>query len=314
MTCNETERDISLYLYGELSATEREAFEGHAADCTQCRATVERARRLHLLLSGAAAPAPGPDALVRCRQRLEAALEAEQLGWRRLWSDWHAALSNPSRVAAALTLLVFGFGLGWMLRPRAAERLGNLAPSPAAADVSGGPDLGNISSISQVFSVPQSDKVRIGVNSERHVTLEGSLDDPRVRELLVDAMKNYSNPGIRLDTLDALKQRPNNPSVENALLYAMHNDPNAGVRMEALRSVPAMNWDATVENALVEAVRRDSNPGIRVAAIDDLVTHALDQHDLGLVPVLRDFAGTDSNPYVRVRALAAVHRLSQETK
>lgn len=306
MNCTEANQNTELYLYGELAPAEREAMETHLAGCAACRAETDRVRRLHSLVAAYSAPAPTPDLLVQCRQRLEAALEREQYGWRRLFADARAALSNPSRVAAGLTLLVFGFGMGWMIRSRSAvvsTSSGRQVESSALAD------LGAIGSISQVSQDPESDKVRITVNSERRVTLEGSLDDPRIRRILVDAVKTYSNPGIRLDTLDALRQKTDNPAVEEALLYALRRDPNAGVRLEALRSVPAMTWDAKVQDALIEAVQHDANPGVRVEAIDDLAKHAVAERDQTLLPVLQSFARNDTNNYVRVRALSAVHEL-----
>lgn len=306
MNCTEACQITELYLYGELSPAEREAMETHLAGCAACRAEIERARRLHSLVTTYTAPAPAPDVLVQCRQRLEAALDREQYGWRRLFADARAALANPSRVAAALTLVVFGFGMGWMMRSRSAVVRTTPARQVESAAL---PDLSNIGSISQISQDPATDKVRITVNSERRVTLEGSLDDPRIRQILVDAVKTYSNPGIRLDTLDALRQKTDNPTVEDALLYALRRDPNAGVRLEALRSVPSMTWDGKVQDALVDAVQHDANPGVRVEAIDDLAKHAVAERDQSLLPVLQTFARDDSNNYVRVRALSAVHEL-----
>lgn len=310
MNCDQANQNLELFLYGELPPAEREAFEAHLAGCGACQTSVERGRGLHSLATVYALPAPAPQLLVQCRQRLEAALDREQYGWRRIFVDARAALSNPSRVAAALTVLVLGFGLGWTIRPRVGARTSSAMPGrPVESSVA--PDLGNIGAISQISEDPETNKVRITVNSERRVTLEGSLDDPRIRQILVDAVKTYSNPGIRLDTLDALRQKTDNPSVEDALLYALERDPNAGVRLAALRSVPAMTWDSKVRDALVKAIQTDANPGVRVEAVDDLVKHAVTARDQTLLPMLQTFARSDSNNYVRVKALAAIHELEQ---
>lgn len=311
MTCEEARQKISLGPYGELAPAAREELETHAAGCKDCSQELERVRRLHALLGESPWPEVAPDALVRCRQNLEAALDREQYGWKRLFADALSFVSRPSHVTTAAALVVFGFGLGWMIRPRAVRF--NRPAQPAAeaqqrASLSG---LGTIGSISQVSQDPQSDKVRITLNAERRVTLEGSLDNPRIRQILVGAMKGYSNPGIRLDTVNALKRNTGNPSVEDALLYALRNDPNTGVRLEALRAVPGMSWDSQVQSAVVGAIREDRNPGVRVAAIDALVKHALDQRDHALVPVFRNLASSDQNPYVRVKSVAAMHELER---
>ncbi|MGH9449542.1 MAG: HEAT repeat domain-containing protein [Terriglobia bacterium] len=313
MTCNDAQQNMSLDIYGDLAAPERDALEAHAAGCAACRAEWERARRLHsLLIAEPAAEAP-PGLLVRCRRALEISLDREQHGWRRWLAGSRSLLYHPSSVAAAVILIAFGFGLGWSIRPRAG-RFNTMAEAPGAVARLAAPasaDLGTISSISQVSQDPQSEKIRITLDAEHRVTLEGSLDDPRIRQILVDTMKSYSNPGIRLDTVNALKQNPENPSVEDALLYAMRHDPNAGVRLEALRSVPKMKWAPQVQSALIETIQQDQNPGVRVAAIDNLVKHALDERDQAMVPILQNFASNDSNPYVRVKALTAVHELAR---
>ncbi len=303
MNCEEFERSATLYSYEELLPSETEAVERHAAECPNCREKLEQARRLHNLLGQRASRDATPELLVRCRQALEASLDREQFGWRRLLTDWMPL--HPSRAAGTLTVIALAFGLGWMLRARSS----NMQPSakPAANQASmAGIDLGRISNVSQVAPDPGENKVFITVNAEHHVTLEGSVENPRIRQILLNAMRNYDNPGIRLDTLAALKSQSTDPAVKSALLNALGHDPNPGVRLEALRCVQAMDWGPSVEGALIEAVEQDSNSGVRVAAIDELVNHVLDERDEALLPALRKFAGQKSNAYVRMKAISAL--------
>jgi hypothetical protein len=311
MDCIGFEEKFDLYLYEELHLSERQAIEEHTAGCETCRARLEQSRRLHALLVEQPVTEIPPELLVRSRLKLEEALDAEQLGWRRLLADWFPLIpgAHAPRAAVAVVLLAFGFGLGWALRPRAAK-----TPTVESVPVKSslvGSGLGQISSISQVLPDPATDQVRITLNAQHHVTLEGSLDDPRIRQILVDAVKSYDNAGIRLDTLNALGQKRDDPSVQDALLYALQRDPNPGVRLQAVQSARRMNWSGRVQAALVQAASGDKNPGVRVAAIDALVGHALSQRDQSLVPVLQGFAEKDASNYVRIKALAAVHELEQ---
>jgi hypothetical protein len=311
MDCKNLEEKFDLYLYEELAPSERQAMEEHTAACEMCRERLEKSRRLHALLVSRPVPEITPELLVRSRLKLEDALDAEQLGWRRLVADWFPLLpgAHAPRAAVAVVLLVFGFSLGWVLRPRAASPPGvDTLPVKSSLVGSG---LGQISSISQVLPDPTTDQVRITLNAQHHVTLEGSLDDPRIRQILVDAVKSYDNAGIRLDTLNALGQKRDDPSIQDALLYALQRDPNPGVRLQAVESARRMSWSDRVQAALVQAASGDQNPGVRVAAIDALVGHALSQRDESLVPVLQGFAQRDANNYVRIKALAAVHELEQ---
>lgn len=314
MNCTELNENLVLYLYDELSAEQREVLEAHLAACADCRAQLEQTRGLHKVLSERPSPEPSPELLVHCRAALEEALDHQLAGvsWTSLLKQWSSGFGSIARlpIAAALTLVVIGFSLGWTLRPRApGVRLGGISEgsvtSPSDADLS---NL-RINNISQVASVPnKTGDVRITVNAERQMTLEGSLDDPRIRQVLIDAMTGYDNPGIRHDSMEALSRHANNPNVRSALLYAIQNDPNVGVRLDALQVVQGMEWSPDVQQTLVNTLDHEKNQGIRVAAIDVLSDHA----DLAALPSLERWAADDSNRYVRMKSASALRKLQGE--
>lgn len=306
MNCKDLEENLSLYLYDEILGEQRAACDAHLAACPHCRGLLDQSRRLRELLKGRAASELTPELLAHCRQRLDEALDREQLGWRSLLREWLPALGviHPSRAVVVLTLVVLGFGLGWTVRPRAGGILSptkGISPSWTTAA-----DLGDarISGISQVAPDPQTGAVQITFNAERRVTMEGSLDDPRIRQVLVYALKSYANPGIRLDTLEALRAQRDYPSVQRALLYALRHDPNLGVRLEALRSVRRMEWSPEVREALLDVVRHDTNSGLRGAVVDELVKHAVS--DEAVLSVLEHLAASDSNRYVQMKSLSSL--------
>ncbi len=313
MNCSELKENLTLYLYGELSAEQRAAVEAHAADCVSCRSELEQTRRLHQVLKARPSPEPSPELLVHCRAALEEALDRELTGisWKSLLAQLGWGFGSLSRVpiAAALTLAVLGFTLGWTLRPHKPTK----STSPVAEGSVASPsdtDLSNlrVNSISQVTPSPKNGDVRITVNAERQMTLEGSLDDPRIRQVLIDAMTGYDNPGIRHDSMEVLSRHANNPNVRSALLYAIENDPNAGVRLDALQAVQSMEWGPEVRQTLVNSLDHEKNQGVRVAVIDVLTAHA----DQAALPSLQRFAANDSNRYVRMKAAQAVRRLQGE--
>jgi HEAT repeat protein len=166
-----------------------------------------------------------------------------------------------------------------------------------------------INNISQVSSDPnKSGDVRITVNAERQMTLQGSLDNPRIRQVLIDAMTGYDNPGIRHDSMEVLSRHTDNPNVRSALLYAIQNDPNAGVRLDALQVVQGMDWSPEVQQTLVNILDHEKNQGIRVAAVDVIADHA----DRAALPALARWAANDSNRYVRMKAVSIVRKLQGE--
>lgn len=311
MDCKTIEEKLALYLYEELSPEEHAALESHLDTCPRCAAAAEELRRLRSVLDQRPPREPSPELLVRCRWDLEEALDRESHGWRGLVQNWRGVspLLASWRLTSAVVILLVGFSLGWTLQ-RQGRFLGPGGPGPSSPWI--GADLSDyrINGISQVIPDPQTGGVRITLDAERQVTLEGSLEDPRIRHLLVEAMKNYDNPGIRRDTLEVLRVRADNPYVREALLYAMRNDPNPGVRLEVLEAVQEWGWSHEVEQAMLEALRHDTNPGVRVAAIQLLLEHA----DEDLLPELELLAKQDSNPYVRLKCATALRVRNQQWK
>jgi hypothetical protein len=315
MSCKEFEERLTLGQYDELSGEDRAALDAHLETCSACRAYVEQAKKLRALLSERPSSEPSPELLAQCRMALDEAIDRElsQVSWKKLFRELWAGMTvlPATRVSWALAVLLFGFGLGWTLRPHV-----NLTPAgggtniPTQAGVAT-PDMSNmrINAITQVEPSPEKGQVRITVDAERRMTLQGSLDDPHIRKVLVDALRSYSNAGIRRDSLDALQEADgNHPSVRDALLYALENDPNPGVRLEALRTVRRMTWTPEVQKALTHAIAPGNNPGVRVAALDVLVEHA----NQTTLPMLQRLASDDSNPYVRMKSLNAVRKLEGE--
>ena len=312
MNCEDLEKCLSLYFYDELSGEELVEANFHLEDCPACRERLEQTRRLNHLLSEHPPKEPTPEFLAECRVALEDAIDREldSVSWKKLLREmWEGISVLPlTRTSGALALLIFGFGLGWALRPHTTSTTSSDGPDTSQQKASFiNPDLGNmrINAITQVAQSPDTGQVRITIDAERRMTLEGSLDDERIRNVLVEAVKSYSNAGIRRDSLDALQGAGDHPSVRDALLYAIQEDPNPGVRLEALKTVRKMEWTPQVQEAIHHVLEPGNNPGLRVAALDLLISHA----DSSSLPILERLAANDPNPYVRMKSLSAVRRL-----
>ena len=319
MECREFEEYMPLDLYGDLPPEQRALYEAHLANCAQCRAAREQVRGLHEVLAQRPRLEPSPDLLVECRQALSEALEKERLGWHGLIHEWLAFLQLPpqrvvSRLAFVLTLVVFGFGLGWTLRPRA-ERVVPSGPSNVTSSSLAEADLENmrINDISRVAPDPQTGDVRITMDAQRRFTLEGSLDDPRIQQLLVYAMKSYDNAGIRRDTLDALRARTKIPNVRAALLYTMQHDPNVGNRLAAMDAARAMQGGDDLQQTLISVLEHDRNMGVRVESVNLLVDQMERQgRDEATLGALARLAASDSNSYVRLKCASALRKLGSD--
>lgn len=312
MNCKDLEQHLALYPYDELTPDERRTCDEHLAACAACRANLDHIQGLNLLLNKRPSSEPTPEMLAQCRLALEDAIDRQLtvVTWKRLLADGWAPLKalSPSQVGFALAILAFGFSLGWRLRPG----VGKQTPAPSATQGAPaapfvGADLGNlrINAILQVAPSPQTGQIRITVDAERRMTLEGSLEDPHIRQMLVEALKSYSNPGIRRESLDALETGSGEPSVREALLYTIEHDPNPGMRLKALQTVRKMEWAPEIRQALLAALKPGNNPGVRVAALKVLV----DRADPSSLPALERLAANDPDRYVRLQCLSAARRL-----
>jgi HEAT repeat protein len=91
--------------------------------------------------------------------------------------------------------------------------------------------------------------------------------DPQIREELIYALQNDSNPGVRLKSLDALgKFVKDDVKVRDAMLEALVNDSNPGVRTEALRMLEPVKADGSVRGVLMTLAAKDQNQYIRSQA------------------------------------------------
>jgi hypothetical protein len=319
MNCEEFEESLTLDLYGDLPPEQRGAYEAHLAGCVHCQAAREQVRGLHEVLARRPHLEPSPDFLVECRQALAETLDRERLGWHGLIREWLSFLQFPPqrlapRVTFALSLMIFSFGLGWMLRPRAAR----VVPAPPASVTTSSladADFENmrINDISRVAPDPKTGDVHITMDAQRRVTLQGSLDDPRIQQLLVNAMKSYDNAGIRRDTLDALRARSKSPNVRAALLYTLQHDANVGNRLAALDAVRGVESGGDLQQSLIEVLEHDKNMGVRVESVDLLVDRVEKEgRDEAILRALVRLATSDSNGYVRLKCASALRRLGDD--
>jgi predicted anti-sigma-YlaC factor YlaD len=79
MTCEETRKNLPLFLYGELSFDEEELVEGHMDECLACRGALAREKAMFAALDGAEM-VPRPELLEESRAELRRRLGQERTG------------------------------------------------------------------------------------------------------------------------------------------------------------------------------------------------------------------------------------------
>jgi len=124
----------------------------------------------------------------------------------------------------------------------------------------------------------------------------GSLDDPKIEQLLLYAARNQQNPGVRVESVDLLSRKCDKQQIRELMMYALRYDANPGVRLKALDGLQGyVKSDLRVRDAVVEALLYDANSGVRTEAI-----HLLQpvKADSSVRAALQQLAGKDKNPYI----------------
>ncbi len=264
MNCDWVQENIPLYLYNELADDARHELEGHVERCAECASELKTMRVFHGEMSELPQLEVTPNLLASSRMRLAEALETAQQhrGWR--WVMDPMALLRQMRFSPALAAVIFmvgfGGGIGTMYRMSGAMHGG--AGSRQEASIAG---------IRNIVQEPGSNQVRIDYERALPETVQGSVNDPQIQALLVMASRSTANSGLRMDSVDLLRQKPDDPAVRESLVYSLRSDSNPGVRLKAEEALaPMVVQDIRVRNAMLESLLNDNNPGVRAGALKAL--------------------------------------------
>jgi anti-sigma factor RsiW len=310
MNCEVAHERIVTAAYGELADEQAHELERHLDGCPECVKEQEQLLALKLLMDAHPAAEPEANLIARARMRLEEALDAlppwrwyERLG-QRVMNGFAGLQAAP---VAACLLLLAGVGAGSLGEYKLA---GNRAAHTMAARVQAQPAPAagiaapaEIASISSIVRQPNSHRVEVRYNQLVPQRIEGSLDDPAIRQLLMLASQNSASTGVRDDSVGLMAAECKAghgckaAGIRDALMVALRYDKNESVRKKALEGLePYVAEDMRVRDAVLEALMNDSDPRIRTAAINILEPV---EGDTSERQVLHSVANTDRNPYIR---------------
>jgi hypothetical protein len=308
MTCEEARKNLPLFLYGELSFDEEEQMEVHMDECAGCRTAVAREKAMFAALDGAEM-VPSPDSLEESRAELRRRLglagpaarhQAPLPGsswWDRIREGFtihfHFA-PGIAQVAGAAAMLVLGF---LTARVAPSSLLGNFHTAGLVDPTT--------SRVRYVEPLAQG-KVQIVIDETHQRVLSGSLDDQSIQRLLLTAAKDPSDAGLRVESVDLLKDNSQSAEIRKALVYALEHDTNAGVRLKALDGLKQFAEDPETRQALTSVLLKDDNPGVRSQVIDLLVK----RHTEAMVGVLQELMEKEDNGYIRMRCQKVLQEMN----
>jgi HEAT repeat protein len=151
-----------------------------------------------------------------------------------------------------------------------------------------------------------SGRVQISLEEVRNRVVSGRMDDGNIQRLLMAAAREETDPGVRVESVDILKDHAASAEVRAALLNSAAHDGNPGVRMKALEGLKRFAAADDVRKTLAQILLKDDNPGVRIQAIDMLTSH----RDAAMVGVLQNMVGKEDNSYVRWRCEKALKEMN----
>jgi len=292
MNCEWVQQNITLYLYNELGDDARHELEQHIARCSNCAAELSEQQEFQVQMNALPVEEPSASFLAAARMRLQEALEtAEQhRSWYHRWAFDPAAWLRQMRFSPALASVIFLVGFGGGIGAMYSTLGHKVQPQSGAAEMS----IGGITSIEKE---PGTDNVKVQYDKRLPESVQGSVSDPKVQDLLLYAAKSNENSGVRLNSVDALTSKADDPRVRETLTYALRYDSNPGVRLMALDGLGTyVKDDIRVRNAVLEALLNDSNLGVRSGAL-----HSLDpvRADSSVRMAMEQLAKEDPSEYIR---------------
>jgi hypothetical protein len=341
MSCEEAHEKIVLAAYGELPDDEAHKLALHLregdAGCAECREEQEQLLALKKLSAAYPVLEPNANLVARSRTKLEDALDAlPPKRWYDRVADWMTRTATGLQAApvAACLLLVAGAGLGSLggyefAARRAAGIAGNGAISETRAQEavqatqasSAAPIASSeIASVSGIVRQPNSNLVRVSYNQVEPRLVEGTLDDPQIRQLLMAASQNGANPDVRDNSVELLATECRSghgcagagvqgTGVRDALMVALRYDRSVQVRQKALEGLqPYVAEDMQVRDAVLETLLNDPDAHIRSEAISMLEPV---EADTSVRQVLSTVALSDQNSHIRNASRLVLRRVSE---
>jgi HEAT repeats len=326
MNCELAHERIVMAVYGELADDAAHELDRHLATCAGCVQEKDQLLALKLLADAYPVCDLDPNLVARSRMRLEEALDAipPKRWFERVFQGLrnNTASLQAAPVAACLLLLI-GAGAGSLAGYHAAQvHAVKLADNPTQPPPPAPPPLvpsyqdgatAQVANVSSIIREPNSEFVEVHYNQVVPQKVRGSLDDPRIRQLLMLASANASSPGIRDDSVGLLaaecRAGHQCTAIRDALLVALRYDRSATVRQKALEGLqPYVTQDSGVRDAVLEALLNDPDPRIRTDAINML--EPVDA-DTSVRQVLHTVANTDRNPHIRLASREVLNHVGE---
>ncbi len=320
MRCEDWQGNIVLAQYGELPDELQLPLEQHLGTCEECRREWNAYLALGETMSLEAVAEPSPNLLAASRMRLDEALDAmpARSFAQRFWGNTFRWLGYV-KGAPALTTLLLGMGfIGGTGLTRYQVAHTPQLPRPV---ILSHPAQGAVAGVSGIRQTPNSELVQVDYNRLVPETVQGSLDDPEIRKLLMLGTQLATTNQAHAQSVALLADECRaghacagsepgsaDSNIRTVLLSSLRNDRSAAVRLQALNGLqPYVAEDEHVRNGLLEALMHDHSADVRAQAISMLSPVGADS---SVRQALRSVSTEDTSPAIRNASFQALQTAS----
>ena len=310
MKHNEYKKLLQLSLFGELNSKEQSLLKEHLLTCEECRTELEDQKNLLELISEKKEATVDDKVLSAARYQLRGALRSEQFN-KNIFSSTIDSITQffttPLKFAvASVAMLLIGIIIG--------RQLFNNNPSEEIVVQNGNKNRFasleeniSISNFRFIDSDASDGEVEFTFEASRPVHLKGKVNDPQVQSVLTYAMLNEQNPGLRLNSINAMDTEipiQLDKDVKSALITVMMTDENPGVRREAIKLISKFPYDENIKQSLLFVITTDTVSGLRIEALNTLIESGSQGYNFNPeeINLIKQKLTKDENPYIKLRS------------
>ncbi len=309
---------LQLSVYGELSPEEQETLDSYLKRHPEMKKELQEMKKFGTFVSENTSPVTSDELLGEARTQLREALRGE-----RRKESFIVRIRRSSQEFLSLKFAAGGFGilsLGMLIgycsfSPAEREKQLDLQTVSNTSNASAKTSIENVRFIDSDAS---DGEIEFEFEAVAPMHVKGKIDDPEIQKLLTHALLNESNDGVRLSSINAIRNQTENnktidPAIKTALITSLKTDANPGVRREALRVLQKYGFDKDIRDALLYVIAKDSNSGVRVSAINALEFAKMDgtKFDETTINALKQQIKKEQNNYIRNRAVNLVKEIYQ---
>ncbi|MES1219267.1 MAG: HEAT repeat domain-containing protein [Bacteroidota bacterium] len=238
MKCEKDKGEITDYISGQMTDEEKSAFETHLSTCSSCMEELKLQQGVWKMLVQATVPTASAkldDGFKKMLDELESKEKESKV------ITMHTAGNSTGmnsikmlwRIAAAVILVIAGFGAGYLL---------NRPKSTVVADT----------------YKQQIDSLSAQVHDMREMMMLSLLENPSASERI--RAVGYTNEISNV-----------NAKMIEALLTTLNNDPNVNVRLMTLEALTHYAANPAVREGLVQSIVQQESPLVQSALADAML-------------------------------------------